>query len=185
MPPNRPRLTTGLIVSTDSDYMAIEQLNAEQIQRQRTSSCRKSAWRGSSSFECEGPLHRRGRTRLPDLLYRAASSKGTIGGRHRCGFAVEFQRRSSSDQQHRRGQGQSGRQATARSQPRCENHRAQGDRRFLQRHGPDQGLRRHHRRHGQFPDALLRERCVRVAEEAERLRQIFRFEGMVTVFARI
>jgi hypothetical protein len=26
---------------------------------------------------------------------------------------------------------------------------------------------------------------VRVAEEAERLRQIFRFEGMVTVFARI
>ena len=37
-------------------------------------------------------------------------------------------------------------------------------------HGPDQGLRHHHRRHGQFPHALLRQRRLRAAEEAQRLR---------------
>ena len=49
--------------------------------------------------------------------------------------------------------------------------RSRADERERARH--PEGLRHGRRRHGQFPDALSGERCVRAAEEAERLRLDF------------
>ena len=45
------------------------------------------------------------------------------------------------------------------------------------------GLRRHGRRHRQFPDALSRQRRLRAGRAAERVGQHLRFEGQASVFA--
>ncbi len=44
-------------------------------------------------------------------------------------------------------------------------------------------VRHSRRRHRQLPDALSRERCVRAAGQAERVREHLRFEGQASVFA--